>query len=136
MHRVNRRRLATVLVAPVAALAAWGFLRAVGIDLVLKDGSTVGAGAVFAAALAGALAAWPVVRWLDLHSRRARAVWAFVGSTALSVSLLGPTWRADGGSAVALIGLHVVTAIVVIAGFAGTLPAVRRGATTQEPART
>jgi hypothetical protein len=136
MHRVNRRRLATVLVAPVATLAAWGFLRAVGIDLVLKDGSTVGAGAVFAAALAGALAAWPVVRWLEIHSHRARAVWAFVGSTALSVSLVGPSWRADGGSAVALIGLHVVTAIVVIAGFAGTLPAVRRGATTQEPART
>lgn len=132
MNRVDRRRLETVLLAPAAALAAWGLVRAVGVDLVLKDGSTVGAGAVIAAALAAALAAWLVVRWLEFHSRRPRSIWALVGSTALAASLIGPSWRADGASAVALIGLHFVTAIVVINGLAGTLPPRGRTATRSD----
>src|SRR5262249_4425047 len=100
----------------------WAAVRAAGVELVLKNGSTVGAGDVLAAALAGATVGWLVVRWLERHSRRPRPRWAFVGSTALAVSIIGPTWLADGSRALALIGLHVVTAAVVIAGFAGTLP--------------
>jgi hypothetical protein len=122
MSRLDRRRLATVVLAPAAALAAWTAARAAGVDLVLENGSTVGAGDVLAAALTGATAGWLVVRWLEGHSRRPRSRWAFVGSTALAVSIIGPNRLADGSSAIALIGLHVVTAAVVIAGFAGTLP--------------
>jgi hypothetical protein len=122
MPRLDRRRLATVVLAPAAALAAWAALRAAGVDLLLEDGSTISAGDVLAAALAGATAGWLVVRWLEGHSRRPRSRWAFVGSTALAVSIIGPNWLADESSAVALIGLHVVTAAVVIVGFAGTLP--------------
>ena len=122
MARLDLRRITTVVLAPTAALAAWAAVRAAGVDLVLKDGSTVGAGDVLAAALAGATAAWLVVRWLEGHSRRPRSRWALIGSTALAVSIVGPNWLADGSSAVALIGLHAVTATVVIAGFAGTLP--------------
>ena len=43
-HR-TRRRLATVIIAPAAALATWALIRLIGIDLVLShghDGSTVG----------------------------------------------------------------------------------------------
>ena len=42
--------------------------------------------------------AWLVVRWLETHSRRPRAVWAFVGSAAQSVSLIGPSWREGDGT--------------------------------------
>jgi hypothetical protein len=122
MSRLDRRRVTTLVLAPAAALAAWTALRTVGVDLVLKDGSTVGAGDVLVAALAGATAGWLVVRRLESHSRRPRSRWAFIGSAALAVSIIGPNWLADGSTAVALIGLHVVTAAVVIAGFAGTLP--------------
>jgi Family of unknown function (DUF6069) len=64
-----------------------------------------------------------VVRLLERLSRRPRRLWSFVGSTALAVSIIGPAWLADGASSVALIALHFVVAIVVISGFAGTLPA-------------
>ncbi len=128
-HR-TRRRIGTVVLAPVAALTAWAFIRLLGIDLVVSAGDgTVGAADVFVAALVGALAGWLVVRLLERHSRRPRPWWSFVGSTALALSIIGPAWLADGASAVALIALHIVTAVVVISGFAGTLP-VRRDDST------
>ncbi len=127
----TRRRIGTVVFAPLAALTAWAFVRLIGVDLVVSTGSgTVGPAEVFSAALVGALAGWLVVRLLERHSSRPRPRWSFVGSTALAVSVIGPTWLADGASSVALIALHVVTAVVVVYGFAGTLP-VHRG----EPAR-
>jgi len=118
----TRRRLITVGVAPVAAVAAWGIEKSLGADLVLKDGTTVDAGNVVLAAVIGAVAAWLVVGWIERHSSRPRAVWAFVGSTGLAVSGIGPSWLADGVTALLLFGLHFVTAVVVIAGFMQTLP--------------
>lgn len=129
-HR-NRRRIGTVLLAPVVALGAWALIRLAGIDLEVSAGpGTVGAVDVLAAALVGALAGWVAVLLLERYSRRPWARWPFVGSIALAVSIIGPSWLADGASAVALTGLHFVTAIVVIIGFAATLPAVcdQRGA--------
>jgi hypothetical protein len=41
----------------------------------------------------------------------------------LAISIVGPALIADGASAVALIFLHLVTAVVVMTGFARTLPA-------------
>jgi hypothetical protein len=131
-HR-TRRRIATVVLAPAAALATWAFIRLFGIDLVVSTGDgSVGPADVFAAALVGGLGGWLVVHLLQRRSRHPRATWAFVGSTALAVSVIGPTWLADGASSVALISLHVVTAVAVISGFAGTLP-IRRGAEDTEP---
>lgn len=124
----THRRVCTVVLAPVAALAAWALVRLIGVDLVVTVGAgTVGPVDVFVAAVAGALAGWSVVWLLERCSRHPRALWTFVGSTALAVSIVGPAWLADGASSVALICLHFVTAVVVIIGFAGTLP-VRRGA--------
>ena len=120
-HR-HRRRIATVVLAPMVALGTWALFRLAGIDLVVSAGTdTVGPVDVLAAALAGAIAGWIVVGVLERYSRRPRARWPFVGSTALAVSIIGPTWLADGASAVALIALHFVTAVVVIIGFAPTL---------------
>jgi hypothetical protein len=125
---VTRRRIATVILAPVAALAAWAVVRLIGVDLVVSSGDgTVGPGDVLTAALFGALAGWLVVRVVERRSSRPRLWWARIGSTALAVSIIGPTWLADGASGVSLIGLHLVTAIVVIAGFFGTLPTWRDG---------
>ena len=76
-------------------------------------------------AFAGALAGWAVVTLLERHTRRPWFWWPFLGSTALSVSMIGPSYLADGASAVALIALHFVTAIVVIGGLATTLTACR-----------
>ena len=59
MTRPTPRRIATVLLAPVAALAAGALIRAAGIDLVIStDDGTVGAGDVFGSALAAGLGTW------------------------------------------------------------------------------
>lgn len=121
-HR-TRRRIGAVVLAPAAALVTWGLIRLIGIDLVVSTGDgTVGPVDVFSAALVGALAGWMVSRLVERHSRYPRSRWSFVGSTALAISIIGPSWFADGASAAALISLHVVTAIVVITGLAATLP--------------
>ena len=119
----TRRRIATVILAPAAALAAWSLTQAIGVELVVSTGSgKVGPGDVFVAALVAALAAWASARVIERRSRRPRAAWSFTASTALAVSMIGPSWLADGTSAVALIGLHFVTAGVVIGGFVSTIP--------------
>jgi hypothetical protein len=124
MTHLTSRRAATVVAAPAAALAVWALTRVMGVDLVLKSGhGTVGPGAVVATALVAALAGWLVVRQVERRSAQPQRLWVLIGSTALGLSLIGPSWLADGTSAVALISLHVVTAAVVIGGFAATLPA-------------
>ncbi|HEX4521359.1 MAG TPA: DUF6069 family protein [Gaiellaceae bacterium] len=122
MHR-NSRRIATLVLAPTAALGAWALIRLLGVDLVVSTGSgTVGAADVVFAAVVVSLLAWIVAGRLERHVQHPRRWWAFLTSTGLSVSMLGPSYLADGSSAVALICLHFVTAAVVIAGFGGTLP--------------
>lgn len=120
----TRRRIVTVALAPAAALTAWAVVRLAGVDLALNASrGTVGPADVAVAAVVGALGAWCVVRLLERHTGRPGFWWPLVGSTALGVSMVGPSHLASGASAVALTGLHVVTAIVVIWGFATTLPA-------------
>jgi Family of unknown function (DUF6069) len=107
-------------------------IRLVGIDLTLKDGagtsvgSQVGAVDVLAAGLVAGLAAWGVFALLA-HWRRARW-WPFVRSTALAVSITGPSYLADGISAVALICLHVIAGVALILGFTRLMPRPYRGA--------
>jgi len=119
----THHRIATVVLAPAAALLGWAVIRLLGIDFVVSTGNgTVGPVDVVVAALAAALGGWFVVRLLERRTAHPRGWWAFIGSTALSVSIIGPSYFADGASAVALIALHFVVAIVVITGFAATLP--------------
>jgi len=128
MTNSTRRRLVTVVLTPCAALATWALIRLIGVDLSVSVGSgTVGPGNVLAAALIGALGGWATARAFERRSRRPRAWWALTASTGLAVSLLGPSWVADGSSAVALIGLHLVTAVVVIVGLLGTIPVHHAG---------
>jgi hypothetical protein len=134
MSKVRSRRVATVLLAPLAALAAWGLFRAAGVEFHVSTGSgRVGAGNVVFAATVAALLGWLVGRWLESHVQRPRTWWVRVGSTCFAASLAGPSWLADGGSAVALMTLHLVTAVVIVVGFAATMP--WRGRSSRYPER-
>ena len=131
MTSTRQRRIATVLSAPVAALATWALARAAGVDLVVSLSGTrrtVGPLSVVATALVAALAGWLVVSLIERHSRRPHVLWARVSSTALAVSIIGPSWCADGASVVALIAMHLVTAAVVITGLAGSIRLAPRAA--------
>jgi len=45
-----------------------------------------------------------------------------VASTALAISITGPSYQADGIAAVALICLHIAVGVVLIAGFTWFVP--------------
>jgi hypothetical protein len=116
-----KNRIATVLAATAIALLGWAAFRLLGVELV-TEAQTVGPVDAAAAALVAALAGWGVVALLERRSARPQRAWALIGSTALSLSMLGPSRLADGTSAAALIALHVLVAVVVMIGFARTLP--------------
>ena len=59
--------------------------------------------------------AWLVQRLLA--RRGAAGWWPFLGSTTLAISIIGPTWLADGAASVVLIGMHLAVGLVLIAGF-------------------
>lgn len=112
-----------VTLAPAAAIVTWAAVRLAGGDFVLEGGhGTVGPGDVVGAALVAGLGAWYVVRLLERRTGRPGFWWPLVGSTVLGVSLIGPSYLADGVDALALSGLHIVTAMVLIWGLATTLP--------------
>jgi hypothetical protein len=64
-----------------------------------------------------------VVRVLERSTRRPGFWWPLLGTAALGLSLIGPPYLADGVDALALGGLHIVTALVLIWGLEATLPA-------------
>lgn len=120
----TRRRIFTVALAPAVALIAWAGLRLAGADLHVSTGrGSVGPADVVAAASVGALGAWYVVRLLERHTERPGFWWPVVGTSALGLSLIGPSYLADGVDALALGGLHIVTAMVLVWGLEATLPA-------------
>jgi Family of unknown function (DUF6069) len=126
MSNHTQRRIATVFLTPAAALATWAVARRAGIDFDVSTGSgKVGAVDVVVAAVVGALAAWLTARAFEHRSRRPRAWWGFTASTALSASLIEPSWLAEGWDVFGLTLLHFVTAVVVISGFLATIP-IRR----------
>jgi hypothetical protein len=48
--------------------------------------------------------------------------WPFVGSTALAVSMTGPSYLSDGADAVALMTMHLLVGATLIYGFATSQP--------------
>jgi hypothetical protein len=119
-----------VAAAMAVALAIWALARLLGAELTVgkgADASQVGAGDVLATALLAGLAAWGVHALLV--RRGAARWWPFAGSTALAISVVGPTWLADGLAAVVLIAMHLAVGAVLIAGFARVRwsPPPRRG---------
>jgi hypothetical protein len=93
------------------------------------DKDTVGAADVVLASTLAGLAAWGVHA---VMARKPRSLqwWPLVGTTALSASMAGPAWFADGSTAIALMGMHFAVGIVLIVGLSMT----RRGDVCQEDA--
>jgi hypothetical protein len=113
-----RRSAGIVAAALVVALAIWALARMLGVELTVgkgQDASPVGAADVLVTVVLAGLAAWGVQTLLA--RRRAAGWWPFVGSTALAISIIGPTWLADGAASVVLIGMHLAVGFVLIAGF-------------------
>jgi hypothetical protein len=129
MRTTTRSSLAVVATGVAAALVGWAVIRLLGVDLTLKEGaamSQVGPVDVLLASLVAGLAAWGV--YALLAAWRRASWWPFVGSTALAISITGPSYLADGISAVSLICLHVVVGVVLILGFTRFVPRPYRSA--------
>jgi hypothetical protein len=126
MVRGSRRRSSAgvVAAAAVVAVAIWTLARLLDVELTVGKGADarpVGVAGVLVTAVLAGLAAWGVHALL---ARRGVARWwPFVGSTALAISVIGPTWLADGLAAVVLIGMHLAVGTVLIAGFSRSAPA-------------
>jgi hypothetical protein len=115
-----QQSIAVIGLAVLSGLVVWGLFRVLDVEMTTgkgDDASAVGFGDVFVAAVVGGLAAWGVHTVLSRQARTTRW-WPFVASTALAISMIGPNWMADGGSAVALMCLHFAVGVVLIAGFA------------------
>jgi Family of unknown function (DUF6069) len=123
MQATTRNSLAVVAAGMAAGLVVWAVVRLLGVDLTVESGSgttQVDVVDVLVTTLVAGLAAWGVFALL-LRWRRARW-WPFVGSTALAISIIGPSYLADGISAVSLICMHVVVGVVLIMGFMRAVP--------------
>lgn len=109
------RNAVVVVIAVGAALAVWGIVRLLGVELNLKDGAPsdqVGVVDVLVTALLASLVAWAV--HAVLVRRHMSRYWPLVGSTAPSVSIIGPVWLADGEAAIVLIAMHFAVGFVLI----------------------
>lgn len=124
-HRAGRRAL-LVVVSAVCGLIAWAMLGPVpGHDLIVRLGpdapaQTVGPVAVAATALIAGLAGWAALALLERVTRRARVIWTVLAIVVLAVSLLGPLNGIDATTKTALLGLHTVVGVVLIAGLPRT----------------
>lgn len=112
--------LTVIATAVVAALVTWGIVSLVGIDLDLRDAAasdSVGARDVLVTTIVVGLVAWPV--HVLMVRRNLARWWPFLGSTVLSISMVGPGYLAEGaGSILALVAMHFIVAIIIITGFA------------------
>ena len=130
----RRARLATAAVASTAALVLWAIVEyGFGLDLrspAFGSGEVadVGAAHVLVASLAGSLLGWASLATLERLSARAARLWAAGAVVALLVSLGGPLGGTGigAGNRAVLAAMHVVVAVIAIAGLYRTSP--RRGA--------
>ncbi|MEV6302100.1 DUF6069 family protein [Actinoplanes sp. NPDC051861] len=121
-------RLRVVAAAVVAAEVAYLVLWAVGVDLVLASGGTVGAVQVAAASAVASFAGWVVLALLERFTGRARRAWTMLAAVVFGLSLFG-TAGGDGTAAVVgLSVLHSVVAVVLIAALPRCAGFTRRAA--------
>jgi hypothetical protein len=135
MTNAITRRVLVVAAAVAVALALWGVFRLVGVDLTLKEDAPsdelTATDVVVATVLAG-LAALAVQGTMS-HFGVAR-YWPVVGSTALSISMIGPGWLAEEESLLPLIAMHFAVAIVLIMGFSRFIGYCEEEMAEEEPA--
>lgn len=113
------RGLIVIGAALSAAMTTWSLARAAGLELELKANAsmdTVRAVDVAVAVLVAGFAAWGVHTLLH-RAGRARW-WPPIGSSVLAISMIGPSYYADGETALVLTALHFIAGVVLIAGLA------------------
>jgi Family of unknown function (DUF6069) len=118
MHPSAKRTTGVVAMAAAAALAIWAVARLLGVDVEVELGGVVrqvGPVDILVTTIVAGLAAWVVYSLLARTPRTARW-WPFVGSTAIALSMLGPSYLSDGAAAVALIAMHLAVGAIVVRG--------------------
>ncbi len=110
--------LMVIAAATAVALVLYGLIQWLWVTPVAEmngEDEIVGWANVLIVSVLAGFAAWGVALLLK---RAGKPQWfPAVGSTALAISIIGPSYLADGASAVALIILHFAVAIVLIFGF-------------------
>ena len=118
MHPSAKRTTGVIAVAAAAALVIWAVARLLGVDVEVELGGEirqVGPVDILVTTIVAGLAAWVVYSLLARTPRTARW-WPFVGSTAIAISMLGPSYLSDGAAAVTLIAMHFAVGVILIKG--------------------
>jgi hypothetical protein len=114
------RRLAAVLTATAADLVLWAAASPIGnVDLVVDQGGTpltVGPVLIALASLVTGFAAWGLLALLEKFTARAGLIWTVTASAVLALSLTGPLAAETTAAMLVLMGMHVATGAVLIAG--------------------
>lgn len=132
MASVTRRpRWLSTIAAAAAALIFWTIVDPIGgLELTVgKPGATthVGAVSVIVAALISGLGGWALLAIFERTSGRPARLWTVTATVVFLLSLaIGPVNGTDGGDKLALAGLHLIVAAVVI-------PWLRASAATPRP---
>ncbi len=120
-------RALMVIAAVAAAVAVWLVARLAGADLTVEQGSGGGAahvGLVMVAAMSAVagLAGWGLLAVLERSTPRARTLWTYAALGVLVISLVGPLGAGTtAGTKLALMGAHLATAAVLVAGLRRTV---------------
>jgi hypothetical protein len=113
MRRLSRAL--TTVAATGATYTVWTVAHQVaGIDLLLKDGSTVTPAAVVATTVMIGLAAWSLLAVLEHFTRHARTIWSWTAGAFLLISLAGPFTATSPAAITALMTMHLAAAAVLI----------------------
>ncbi len=122
--RARRTRLLAVLGAAAASLAVWAIAGPLAdVELRVHLGPRtehVGPAAVIIASTLAGLVAWALLALLERFTPRARAAWTATVLVALALSLAGPLSAGiTTPGRLALAGMHVATAAVLLAALPG-----------------
>ncbi|MBM2619686.1 hypothetical protein JIG36_29680 [Actinoplanes sp. LDG1-06] len=121
---MTQRRLITILVAAVATAVVWVIAHlAFGVEIRAKTGGaeqTVGLAAVIIATVVAGFAGWGVLALLERWTANPGRVFTIVGAVVLLLSLGGPAGGLTTGAKVSLALLHLVAALILVPGLAGT----------------
>lgn len=114
------RRLLTVITAAAAALLLWAAAAPLaGVDLTVDQAGTpltVGPVLIAFASLTVGFAAWGLLALLEKLTARAALIWSITAAVVLVCSLTGPLAAATTAAMLVLMGMHVATGGVLIAG--------------------
>jgi hypothetical protein len=114
------RRLLVVLAIPAAALLLWAAATPLAwIDLTVDQAGTpltVGPVLIALAALVVGFGAWGLLAILEKFTARSGLIWSITAAAVLALSLTGPLAAATTAAMLVLMGMHVATGSILIAG--------------------